>query len=375
MGRHDRTQLRPVAPGLADDRPGALHPGVRAAHPPRPGQGRRDRPRRALRARRHSRPASAGRSRACRALAKPTGARSSPPCGPPGTTATSSSSTRTVTSRAPTSSSSAASCWPATSSGPTSSEPRERADQRRDRHRAPARQDDRPLASQAGARRRLHRGRLPPRGGVRRRVGVRAPGGREACRLDPRRHGRGGRHGGRLPARLIDHRHQGLRGRATRSPMGPPSSTWSSTIGALALRPRPGRAGRHCGRRGASPHEAGAIVKVILENAYLTDDQKERGSRLAEAAGGDFVKTSTGYAPSGATHEDLALMRRVTSAARADQGGRRRSDPRRPAGRDEPRRDPRRRHRRRSRSSTTSEHGVTAPRRWPPLRPTTVATE
>ncbi len=61
-------------------------------------------------------------------------------------------------------------------------------------------------------------------------------------------------------------------------------------------------------------HEAGAIVKVILENAYLTDDEKERGSRLAEAAAADFVKTSTGYAPSGATHEDLALMRRVTSS-------------------------------------------------------------
>ena len=60
-------------------------------------------------------------------------------------------------------------------------------------------------------------------------------------------------------------------------------------------------------------HEAGALVKVILENAYLTDDEKERGSSLVEAAGADFVKTSTGYAPSGATHEDLALMRRVTS--------------------------------------------------------------
>jgi deoxyribose-phosphate aldolase len=59
-------------------------------------------------------------------------------------------------------------------------------------------------------------------------------------------------------------------------------------------------------------HEAGAIVKVILENAYLTDDEKERGSRLAEGAGADFVKTSTGYAPSGATDDDLALMRRVT---------------------------------------------------------------
>jgi deoxyribose-phosphate aldolase len=59
--------------------------------------------------------------------------------------------------------------------------------------------------------------------------------------------------------------------------------------------------------------ESGALVKVILENAYLNDDEKERGSRLAEAAGADFVKTSTGYAPTGATHEDLALMRRVTS--------------------------------------------------------------
>ena len=64
----------------------------------------------------------------------------------------------------------------------------------------------------------------------------------------------------------------------------------------------------------AVAHEAGAIVKVILENAYLTDDEKERGSRLAEAAGADFVKTSTGYAPSGATDEDLALMRRVTGS-------------------------------------------------------------
>ena len=60
-------------------------------------------------------------------------------------------------------------------------------------------------------------------------------------------------------------------------------------------------------------HAAGAIVKVILENAYLTDDEKVRGSRLTEAAGADFVKTSTGFAPGGATHEDLALMRRTVS--------------------------------------------------------------
>jgi deoxyribose-phosphate aldolase len=60
-------------------------------------------------------------------------------------------------------------------------------------------------------------------------------------------------------------------------------------------------------------HAAGAIVKVIFENAYLSDDEKVRACRLTEAAGGDFVKTSTGFAPSGATHDDLRLMRASTS--------------------------------------------------------------
>ncbi|TMB99377.1 MAG: deoxyribose-phosphate aldolase [Chloroflexi bacterium] len=63
----------------------------------------------------------------------------------------------------------------------------------------------------------------------------------------------------------------------------------------------------------AVAHPARAIVKVIMENAYLDDDQKVRGCKLAEAAGADFVKTSTGFAPTGATHEDLALMRRSVS--------------------------------------------------------------
>ncbi len=52
-----------------------------------------------------------------------------------------------------------------------------------------------------------------------------------------------------------------------------------------------------------------ALVKVIFENAYLTKDQIVTACRLAEAAGADFVKTSTGYAPTGATIEDLRLMR------------------------------------------------------------------
>jgi deoxyribose-phosphate aldolase len=60
-------------------------------------------------------------------------------------------------------------------------------------------------------------------------------------------------------------------------------------------------------------HAAGAIVKVIFENAYLTDAEKIRACRITEAAGGDFVKTSTGFAPSGATHDDLRLMRANTS--------------------------------------------------------------
>jgi deoxyribose-phosphate aldolase len=56
-----------------------------------------------------------------------------------------------------------------------------------------------------------------------------------------------------------------------------------------------------------------AIVKVILENAYLNPNRIVRGCELAEAAGADFVKTSTGFAPSGATVEDVRLMRRSVS--------------------------------------------------------------
>ncbi|HLJ51524.1 MAG TPA: deoxyribose-phosphate aldolase [Bryobacteraceae bacterium] len=56
-------------------------------------------------------------------------------------------------------------------------------------------------------------------------------------------------------------------------------------------------------------HAAGAIVKVILETALLNDAQKTTACQLAEAAGADFVKTSTGFGPSGATEHDVALMR------------------------------------------------------------------
>jgi deoxyribose-phosphate aldolase len=58
-------------------------------------------------------------------------------------------------------------------------------------------------------------------------------------------------------------------------------------------------------------HQAGAIVKVILETALLDDNQKAVACTLSKLAGADFVKTSTGFGPSGATAHDVALMRSV----------------------------------------------------------------
>ncbi|MBQ2461176.1 MAG: deoxyribose-phosphate aldolase, partial [Clostridia bacterium] len=63
----------------------------------------------------------------------------------------------------------------------------------------------------------------------------------------------------------------------------------------------------------ALAHEKGAIVKVIIETCYLTDEQKVRACRLSEEAGADFVKTSTGYGTKGCTIEDLKLMRASVS--------------------------------------------------------------
>jgi deoxyribose-phosphate aldolase len=60
--------------------------------------------------------------------------------------------------------------------------------------------------------------------------------------------------------------------------------------------------------------EAGALSKVIIEAALLTDDEKVTACTLARAAGADFVKTSTGFGPGGATAADVALMRRVVGA-------------------------------------------------------------
>ena len=60
--------------------------------------------------------------------------------------------------------------------------------------------------------------------------------------------------------------------------------------------------------------EMRAVSKVIIEAAFLTDDEKITACTLAKAAGADFVKTSTGFGPGGATAHDVALMRRVVGA-------------------------------------------------------------
>lgn len=58
-------------------------------------------------------------------------------------------------------------------------------------------------------------------------------------------------------------------------------------------------------------HKGGALLKVIIETALLDDAEKVTACRLAQAAGADFVKTSTGFAGGGATAEDVRLMRQT----------------------------------------------------------------
>jgi len=64
-------------------------------------------------------------------------------------------------------------------------------------------------------------------------------------------------------------------------------------------------------RVAAACHRVGAICKVILETALLTDEEKVRACKLAQAAGADFVKTSTGFGPGGATVHDVELLQRA----------------------------------------------------------------
>jgi deoxyribose-phosphate aldolase len=58
-------------------------------------------------------------------------------------------------------------------------------------------------------------------------------------------------------------------------------------------------------------HNNGALCKVIIEAALLTDQEKVKACELAKKVGADYVKTSTGFGPGGATVSDVALMRRV----------------------------------------------------------------
>ena len=58
-------------------------------------------------------------------------------------------------------------------------------------------------------------------------------------------------------------------------------------------------------------HAAGALVKVIIETALLTDEEKVIACLLAKEAGADFVKTSTGFSGGGATVHDIELMRKT----------------------------------------------------------------
>ena len=62
-------------------------------------------------------------------------------------------------------------------------------------------------------------------------------------------------------------------------------------------------------------HDSGCILKVILENAYLSDEQKVTACRIAKQAGADYVKTSTGFGPSGATEADVRLMRKTVGTS------------------------------------------------------------
>ena len=206
-------------------------------------------------------------------------------------------------------SSSAASCSPATSCGRTSSEHHDPL--HRDADRARHRQDDRPLPAPARARRRFVEDgcRLAAEYDVA-SVCVRPADVRRAKAILDGTDVAVGTiigfpHGNHLTATKVFEAAQALADGATELDM-------VIQIGAL-------KSGRDADVEAdiaaivEVAHAAGAIVKVIFENAYLTDDEKIRACHLSEAAGADFVKTSTGFAPGGATHDDLRLMRANTS--------------------------------------------------------------
>jgi deoxyribose-phosphate aldolase len=65
----------------------------------------------------------------------------------------------------------------------------------------------------------------------------------------------------------------------------------------------------------AAVHDRGGLVKVILETGLLSDPQKRLACECARIAGADFVKTSTGFGPGGATIQDVKLLRAAVGSA------------------------------------------------------------
>jgi deoxyribose-phosphate aldolase len=64
----------------------------------------------------------------------------------------------------------------------------------------------------------------------------------------------------------------------------------------------------------STAHHQGAVLKAILETSLLSMEEKLRGAEIAIQAGADYIKTSTGFGPGGATAADVALMRGVAGA-------------------------------------------------------------
>ncbi|MGI9073837.1 MAG: deoxyribose-phosphate aldolase [Bryobacteraceae bacterium] len=73
--------------------------------------------------------------------------------------------------------------------------------------------------------------------------------------------------------------------------------------------------GKEIADAAALAHSKGAILKVILETSVLNDDEKITACNLAAEANADFVKTSTGFSPAGATLEDVKLMRQTVGTS------------------------------------------------------------
>jgi deoxyribose-phosphate aldolase len=70
----------------------------------------------------------------------------------------------------------------------------------------------------------------------------------------------------------------------------------------------------HCRNRGK-------VLKVIIECCYLTDEEKVRAALLAEKAGADYVKTSTGFGPGGAKVEDVVLLKKTLTRSKVKAAG------------------------------------------------------